>query len=262
MPGSRALARGREFQEELDKSWDWDTDSDESDEREGSSCGSPTSASGGAKVPCVAQAIYNLRWFFLLGWPALAVALAPCAYMLLLNAAPMTKRAPEGTESTAAMEVFQKHFPDLAEVRREMVVIRCRTQCDTAASDLSRGMVEQVSDMVYRFGGDNPDADVVVNSYFTFSEHHQLGDNPMISGDKQSILLLWVWRVPEALKKGCENFVTRVQQEIDEMNEMQPADGLSVSLTGLVTLDLGLTEIRIQMLSGSVMARTHINLER
>lgn len=218
---------------------DWE-DSDDSDGRRTSD------GSEGQQAPCIARAIYKLRWLFLLGWPALTVALAPCAYLLLLNAQPMTKKAPAGTESTAAMQVFEQHFPDLAEVRREMVVIRCRTHCKTAATDMSRGIVEQISDLLYHFQNVNPDAGIVVNSYFTFSEHHQLGDNPMISADQQSILLLWVWRVPERLKKVSEKFVGTMQVALDEMNEMQAADGLSFSLTGLVTLDVALTETLIE----------------
>lgn len=208
---------------------------------------SPVSSHTGEKVPCIARSIYKLRWFFVFAWPALTVGLAPCAYWLLLNAAPMTKKAPKGTESTAAMEVFQQHFPDLAEVRREMIKIECQTLCKTAATDMSRGIVEQISDMVYRFGNDHPEAAVAVNSYFTFSEHHQLGENPMISDDQQSILLLWVWRVPEDLKKQSEAFISQLQDKIYEMNEaMLTTDDLHVSLTGLVTLDLALTETLIE----------------
>ncbi|CAK0906984.1 unnamed protein product [Prorocentrum cordatum] len=155
-------------------------------------------------------------------------------------------QAPEGTESTAAMQIFEQHFPDLAEVRREMVVLRCRTHCKSAATDMSRGIVEQISDLLYRFQNSNPDAGIVVNSYFTFSEHHQLGENPMISADRQSILLLWVWRVPERLKKVSEEFVTTMQVAIDEMNDMQPSHGLSISLTGLMTLDVALQETLIE----------------
>mmetsp|Transcript_65724 Transcript_65724/g.171076 ORF Transcript_65724/g.171076 Transcript_65724/m.171076 type:complete len:924 (-) Transcript_65724:276-3047(-) len=240
MPGSRSMARGKEALVHDDWS------SDDSDGPRSSGSLSPGSREASQEAPCVARAIYKLRWVFLLGWPALTVALAPCAYLLLLNAQPMTKKAPEGTESTAAMQIFEQHFPDLAEVRREMVVLRCRTHCKSAATDMSRGIVEQISDLLYRFQNSNPDAGIVVNSYFTFSEHHQLGENPMISADRQSILLLWVWRVPERLKKVSEEFVTTMQVAIDEMNDMQPSHGLSISLTGLMTLDVALQETLIE----------------
>ncbi|CAK0810095.1 unnamed protein product, partial [Prorocentrum cordatum] len=72
----------------------------------------------------VAKAVFKMRGCFTF-WIISATCLAPFAYWLILDAAPMTKEAPQGTESREAMNLFQQHFPDLSHMRREMVVISC-----------------------------------------------------------------------------------------------------------------------------------------
>lgn len=196
--------------------------------------------------PFIARAVFRLRFCFVALWTISAACLAPCAYLLLLNAAPMTKQAPRGTESREALDLFQRHFPDLSHMRREMVVISCRTNCTSAASDTSRGIVSEISSLVLRFGSTYPNTDVRVNSYFTFTGHHQFGDNPLISRDKQSILLLWVWSVSDDMTSQSEELIRTVSGLIDEINMFQGPDGLVARLTGLVTLDLAEKETIIE----------------
>mmetsp|Transcript_110564 Transcript_110564/g.219851 ORF Transcript_110564/g.219851 Transcript_110564/m.219851 type:complete len:957 (+) Transcript_110564:121-2991(+) len=216
--------------------------SDEDD----SEVSSSKKSSEGVVVLAVARGIYRFRYFFVTGWLVAMVLMAPCAWMLIQRASPMTKRAPPGTESTQAMEVFEKHFKDLAVIRREMVVFKCRTACHTADTDLTRGFVQQVVSLVERFGYEHPGCIIQVNSYYTFSEHHQPIKNPMISNDHQSILLLWLWRVPENFTYTANDFIGEVQALIDEINEFQNLDGVKLDATGLVTLDRALVETLIE----------------
>jgi uncharacterized membrane protein YdfJ with MMPL/SSD domain len=194
----------------------------------------------------VAKAVFKMRGCFIAFWVISAACLAPFAYFLILDAAPMTKEAPQGTESREAMNLFQQHFPDLSHMRREMVVISCRTRCKSAANDVSGGIVEQISSLILSFGSRYPRADVHINSYFTFAGHHQLGHNPMISSDQQSVLLLWVWSVSDSLVDESEELIGMVSNLIEEINAFQGPDGLMVRLTGLVTLDLAMKETVIE----------------
>lgn len=215
-----------------------------------SSDDSPTVGShsdkGNDAVMGLAKAIFGARYFFVIFWPVLAVIMAPFSWLCVLNAAPIVKQPPRNTESTAALGVFEHHFQDLATIRREMVEIRCRFPCVTAATDLSRGFVEQIEDLVKRFGNDNPGTIVQVNSFFTFHGHHQLGENPMISADHQAILVQWLWRMTAENKAPAEGFIGRMGELLGEINSFQGADGFDLSPTGLVTLDHAMKETLIE----------------
>jgi len=216
-----------------------------SDEEDSEVASSKKSQEGGV-VLAMARGIYRLRCVFLIGWVVAMVLMVPFAWMLIQRASPMTKRAPPGTESTAAMAVFEDHFKDLAVIRREMVVFKCRTECESADTDLTRGYVQQIVSLVERFGYEHPGCLIQVNSYYTFSEHHQPIKNPMVSANHQSILLLWLWRVPENFTYTANAFIGEVQALIDEINEFQTSDGVKVDATGLVTLDRALVETLIE----------------
>mmetsp|Transcript_9776 Transcript_9776/g.28371 ORF Transcript_9776/g.28371 Transcript_9776/m.28371 type:complete len:897 (-) Transcript_9776:226-2916(-) len=194
----------------------------------------------------VARAIFGLRYVFVIGWLALAVFLAPFAYQLVLRAAPMTKKPPSNTASSAAMEVFEAHYQHLAILRREMVVLRCKQHCPTAGTVMAKGFVQQLTDIVKRFETENPGMIVQIHSYFEFAGHHQLGENPMISRDQQAILLQWIWRVPPASKAKAEALCDEIKAEISFMNDYESADGLEVSATGLVFLDHAMKETIIE----------------
>jgi len=190
----------------------------------------------------IAHAIYNMRYCFVIAWPILAAVMAPFAWALLPRTAPIVKKAPGGTESMVAMGVFSQHFTDLAVIRREMVEFRCRQQCTSAANALTQGYVEQVADLVRLFDTKYPGSILQIHSYYTFAGHHQLGENPMMAKDKQSILLQWLWRVPDDMKNTADDFIHRMHELIEEINSFQGSNGMQVSLTGLVSLDLALKE--------------------
>lgn len=194
----------------------------------------------------VARAIYRLRYIFVLGWMALAVFFAPFAYQLVLRAAPMTKKPPSNTESSAAMEVFESHYQHLAILRREMVVIRCKKICPTAGTVMAKGFVQQLTDVVKRFETENPGMIVQIHSYFEFAGHHQLGENPMISTDQQAILLQWIWRVPPSSKVKAEALCDEINKEIALLNAYQDPEGLEISATGIVFLDHAMKETIIE----------------
>mmetsp|Transcript_40011 Transcript_40011/g.118645 ORF Transcript_40011/g.118645 Transcript_40011/m.118645 type:complete len:960 (+) Transcript_40011:113-2992(+) len=197
-------------------------------------------------VMVVSRCIYRLRYFWVLFWVVTSVFMAPCALLLIERAAPMSKVAPEGTESSRAMAHFKEHYENLAAMRREMVVFRCKETCESAESVMSRGFVQQLTDLVKRFGNDHPGSIVQIHSYYSFSEHHQLGENPMMAQDKQSILLQWIWRVPPELKPAAEALCIEVEALIDEINAFEGPGGLDVAPTGLVFLDHAMKETLIE----------------
>jgi predicted RND superfamily exporter protein len=208
-----------------------------------------TVSSGHGSKPEVlelARFIYRNRYVFVIVWPLFALLMAPLAGMLLITAIPMTKEPPAGSDSAQALAVFEEHFEGLYRLRRELVVFRCKVRCESAASDLSRGLVEEVVSLVEHFEGTHPGTIVMVNSYFTFAGHHQLGENPMLSDDRQSILVQWFWRVNETVKDDCVKFLDRIQEFIDETNTFQGPGGLQVSNTGLLTLDNAFTETMLE----------------
>mmetsp|Transcript_58464 Transcript_58464/g.163022 ORF Transcript_58464/g.163022 Transcript_58464/m.163022 type:complete len:926 (+) Transcript_58464:47-2824(+) len=191
-----------------------------------------------------ARKIYNCRHFFVIAWPALALFLAPCALGLLLRASPaLGKSAPPGTESAEAWEVFKHHFPALQDIKTEMVVFKCKTPCETVDNVLSRGYVQQVTDLVKRFDMEHPGTVHQIRSYYSLGD---IANNPMMSHDRQSILLDWMWSVPPTLKSEASSFLAQMYAEIEDINAYQGTNGLDVKVTGILSLDAAMRKTIMQ----------------
>lgn len=197
-------------------------------------------------VFAVSRGIYGLRFAIVLGWVAASVVLAPFAYQMVLRGAPTPKQPPPGTASSAAMSEFESHFQNLTILRHEMISMRCKTPCTSAANSMSKGFVQQFVDMIKRFNYTNPGTIVQIDHYFALASHHQLGENPFISQDQQSILLVWIWRVPQNMKAKAEAFCNEVKQDVELKNAYQGPDGLEIAATGLVFLDHAMKETLIE----------------
>mmetsp|Transcript_98003 Transcript_98003/g.204430 ORF Transcript_98003/g.204430 Transcript_98003/m.204430 type:complete len:931 (-) Transcript_98003:198-2990(-) len=199
-------------------------------------------------VMAVARAIYRSRYIFVVGWLVITVCMAQQAWELVLRAAPMAKKPPTNTESSAAMAVFETHYANMATMRREMVMLKCKTECASAASPVSRGFFLEVIDELKRWNNTNNGTIVQIHSYFDFSGHHQLGENPMQTEDSQKILMQWIWRVhPDSESKArAEELCERIKQIIAEENHFQGANGFHMAATGLVFLDHAMKETLIE----------------
>jgi len=197
-------------------------------------------------VFAVAQGIYRMRFCLVLGWVVAAVVMIPFAYEMWLTAVPTMSKAPAGTESSAAMNDFEKHFHNLTTLSHEMISIRCKMPCDSAATTMSKGFVQQFVDMIKRYNYTHQGSVVQIEDYFASASHHQLGENPFISADKQSILLTWVWQVPQNMKAQAQVFCDEIKEEIAFKNAYQGADGLEITATGLVFLDHARTTSLLQ----------------
>jgi len=199
---------------------------------------------------CIARLIYQSRFCLVLAWLAITVVSAPFAWALVLRMAPMTKTPPPGTESSAAMALFESHFSGLAILRKEMVVISCKQTppCTSADTVMAHGLVQRLQDMVKRFDVDNPDTVVQIDTYFEFSSHHQIGNAKRLfmSQDGKSILMQWVWRVPPKMRGKAEAFCTEVNSEIAFYNAYSGEDGLQAAATGIVFLDHAMKETLIE----------------
>eukprot|EP00931_Biecheleriopsis_adriatica_P083725 TRINITY_DN573_c0_g1_i1.p1 TRINITY_DN573_c0_g1~~TRINITY_DN573_c0_g1_i1.p1 ORF type:complete len:942 (+),score=175.16 TRINITY_DN573_c0_g1_i1:64-2826(+) len=197
-------------------------------------------------VSAIARWIFSLRWLIVIFWVVATVAMLPCAYWTLLRSSPMTKHAPGGTESSEAMGVFESHFPNLAILRREMVVFKCKSYCkDGPDNTLTKGYVQQVVDLIKQYDNVNQGDVTQLYSYYDFTSN-QFASNPMQAKDGQSILVQWVWRVPPDKKPTAEAFAQRMQAKIDEINKLQEPQVLEVAATGFVFLDHALKETLIE----------------
>lgn len=192
----------------------------DTDEEEGLTGKDHSKSSDGAAME-VALSIYNARFALAVAWPIAAVLMAPFAYFLVLNVQPLPHDPPHGTPSNLAEDFFKAKFPYLVGMKMESVVFKCRTPCDTAVSQLSQGYVQQVKDLVEAFGHQQPGTIIDVRSYYSFGT--KIDENPMLSYDKQSILLVWSWRVNNSMKFAAEDFVYEMKKEIDIINRMQPS---------------------------------------
>jgi len=197
-------------------------------------------------VYAMAKVMYKLRYVFVVFWIVATVMMAKFAYLLVVTASPMSKSPPGGTQSSLAMDVFESHYSSLAILRREMIVLKCKTQCATADTALSKGWFTEIEAEIKRFNLTNPGSIVQIHSYFGFSGHHQLGENPMQSADKQAILLQWIWRVPPNMKAKAEEFCEKIKKDIDEINAFQGPNGTEMAATGLVFLDHAMKETLIE----------------
>mmetsp|Transcript_84489 Transcript_84489/g.235696 ORF Transcript_84489/g.235696 Transcript_84489/m.235696 type:complete len:960 (+) Transcript_84489:122-3001(+) len=189
-----------------------------------------------------AELIYDFRRMVVAGWLLAAVVLAPCAFWLCLSATPqMVSTAPPGTESTLAYEKFVKHFPDIVQdFKQEMVVFICRARCSTAGTEVSRGHVKAITDILDQFDAAHPGVMVQSESYFTMTA---LDPNPYLSIDHQSLLLHWAWSVPSDSKAQAFALLSSVQTAIDGINEASdPVTGFEAAATGILYLEKAFLE--------------------
>mmetsp|Transcript_45380 Transcript_45380/g.119903 ORF Transcript_45380/g.119903 Transcript_45380/m.119903 type:complete len:941 (+) Transcript_45380:165-2987(+) len=201
----------------------------------------PNETQADACMRGLAMLVYRWRWPLVVFWPLLSVAMLPYVVMLFKNLYPFPSGAPEGTKSAEAEALLETHFDNVIGLRREMVVLRCKTPCESAATVLATGYTEELMALVERFGNDHPGTVIQVHSYFTYEK---LDENPMISHDRQSILLQWMWRVPDELKHQAEAFLGTVLEQVEKMNAMESdgPDALSISTTGPTFLERVLRE--------------------
>jgi len=193
----------------------------------------------------IAKGIYGSRHFFLIAWPVAALIMAPFGYVLVLNAAPCPKSPPHGTGSALAQEYFESKFPYLVGMKMEMAVIKCRTHCDSAVSVMSQTHVQTLKDMVEQFGHAYPGTIIDVRSYYTFGT--KIDNNPMISFDKQSVLLVWSWRVNGTMKLQAQAFAKQLGEKVDALNVMQGQGPgtYDIAVTGPTFLNLAMKETLI-----------------
>eukprot|EP00913_Durusdinium_trenchii_P027283 g25597.t1 len=183
----------------------------------------------------IAKSIWEWRICLAIGWPLLAVLMAPFAYMMVINALPLPKNPPHGTPSALAEELFEAKFPYLVGMKMEMVLIKCRAPCESAVSSVSKSHVEILKD---RFEGTIID----IRSYYTFGT--KIDDNPMLSFDKQSILFVWSWRVNGTMKLEAQDFARQITRMCDSLNEQLDDGPLSYQLaaTGPTFLNVAMKE--------------------
>ncbi|CAK9073433.1 unnamed protein product [Durusdinium trenchii] len=206
-----------------------------------------TSRNGHAPQPspmgqAIAKSIWEWRICLAIGWPLLAVLMAPFAYMMVINALPLPKNPPHGTPSALAEELFEAKFPYLVGMKMEMVLIKCRAPCESAVSSVSKSHVEILKDMVLRFGHEYPGTIIDIRSYYTFGT--KIDDNPMLSFDKQSILFVWSWRVNGTMKLEAQDFARQITRMCDSLNEQLDDGPLSYQLaaTGPTFLNVAMKE--------------------
>ncbi|CAE8721632.1 unnamed protein product, partial [Polarella glacialis] len=192
-----------------------------------------------------AECIWRFRHVLIVAWPLSAIVLAYPAFLLVLNALPLPKSPPRGTQSDLAEDLFEAKFPYLVGMKMEMVVFTCRTQCESAVSGLTQGYVQQIKDMVKQFGNENPGTIIDIRSYYSFGT--KINNNPMISYDKQSLLLSWSWRVNGTTKLVAQAFAKSVNDEVDLINELQPSGPgtFEVAATGPTFLNRAMKETLI-----------------
>eukprot|EP00928_Gymnodinium_smaydae_P038162 TRINITY_DN26371_c0_g1_i2.p1 TRINITY_DN26371_c0_g1~~TRINITY_DN26371_c0_g1_i2.p1 ORF type:complete len:850 (+),score=202.19 TRINITY_DN26371_c0_g1_i2:253-2802(+) len=138
------------------------------------------------------------------------------------------------------MDLFTNNFGQLATGRFEMVQFRCRTHCKSAAERRTHRYVEMVTAEINRFGETHPGSILTVQSYYDFDslEQRAVLDNPMMSLDKQSVLLRWMWSVPVELQDAAEDFVVHLERFMNEkINAREGEHGIEAKLTGHITLN-------------------------
>eukprot|EP00928_Gymnodinium_smaydae_P061264 TRINITY_DN45395_c0_g1_i1.p1 TRINITY_DN45395_c0_g1~~TRINITY_DN45395_c0_g1_i1.p1 ORF type:complete len:931 (-),score=152.24 TRINITY_DN45395_c0_g1_i1:40-2793(-) len=202
-------------------------------------------AHDGGLSHAIAVGVYKHRYMVVLGWAVLALALTPPAVILITQRLVGIQKNPvAGSESEAALDSLKRNFGTLADVRKEMVEIRCKTHCNIAASKRAKRYVEMIDLEIEKFDREHPGSIIHSLSYFDFHIGDKAAitaagvDNPMISSDKQSVLLMWLWSIPKELQTKAEAFCVHLAEFIEEeINAKEKEDGLVVRLTGLVTLD-------------------------
>eukprot|EP00928_Gymnodinium_smaydae_P053115 TRINITY_DN37186_c0_g1_i1.p1 TRINITY_DN37186_c0_g1~~TRINITY_DN37186_c0_g1_i1.p1 ORF type:complete len:1211 (-),score=220.49 TRINITY_DN37186_c0_g1_i1:82-3714(-) len=184
--------------------------------------------SHGGCAKAVALGIYNCRLCLVICWPLAAVVMAPFALGLVENVVPLAKNPPQGTESWVAQELFTERFPELVGMKKEMIMFKCKEKCETAATDFTAGYVNMMMSRVLRFKADNPGTVLHEDSYFSYGT--SIDDNPMLSHDKQAVLMEWMWRIKGTQKFAALDFVDAVESEIALLNSIQ--DKIVIAATG------------------------------
>lgn len=215
-------------------------ESDELDELTGKNHGQ----SHGGCGHVLANWIYNSRYILVIAWPVAAVIMAPFAAMLVINALPLPKTPPHGTPSMLAFELFEAKFPFLVGMKMEMISLTCRSYCATAVSTTSKAYVQELKDLVKQFGHAYPETIIDIRSYYTFGT--KIEHNPMISFDKQKLLMVFSWRVNGTMKLTAQAFAKQMSEKIWQMNKLQDPDTgpetYDIAATGPTFLNLAMKE--------------------
>merc|ERR1719410_295332 len=104
-------------------------------------------------------------------------------------------------------------------MKKEMVMFKCRRPCKTAATDHTSGYVEMLMGYVNRFAAENPGTVLHTDSYYTYGT--EIDDNPMLSHNKQAVLMQWMWRINNTQKFAALDFVDKIENEIGILNQIQ-----------------------------------------
>jgi len=174
--------------------------------------------------------IYRSRYFIVLFSFICSAISAVYAIKLPDQVTPMDWSAPPGSPSEKAQGYFVEHYKGLMDSRQETVMIKCVTKCSTVAGIVTRNFVEEISNVVQRFGDDHPGALAQQQSYFTFGA--DLDPNPLLSHDKQALLYQWTWRVPVRLNVIAGEVANQVLEVIDKINTFQANGQYKVAVTG------------------------------
>eukprot|EP00929_Paragymnodinium_shiwhaense_P059695 TRINITY_DN29882_c0_g1_i1.p1 TRINITY_DN29882_c0_g1~~TRINITY_DN29882_c0_g1_i1.p1 ORF type:complete len:1136 (-),score=221.10 TRINITY_DN29882_c0_g1_i1:333-3740(-) len=190
----------------------------------------------------VAKCIYRCRYFIVIIWPVLAIAAAPNALQLVERVSPLSKDPPHGTQSWDAKKEFEDKFHYLVGMKKEMIMFSCKQPCETAVTGLSAGLVQQVKAMIEEFGNKNNGTIIQVDSYYTYGA--KIDPNPFLSHDKQSILLVWMWRIHGRQKFQALDFASELLAHVDQVNYQQ--DEFRLDVTGPTFLNLAMKSTLIK----------------
>lgn len=203
----------------------------------------PAESGSHACFLALAHGVYNFRVCIVLSWLVAMVVSTPFAWFLIGNVVPVAKDPPHGSDSMAAQEMFESKFDYLIGMKKEMVAFQCRSPCETIATALTAGYVQEVEALVRRFGYDNPGTIIHVDSYYTYGEKLPY-DNPMLSYDKQSLLMEWMWRVPGTLKFKAVEMAGEMEDLLAEINGLQ--DEIFAEATGPTFLNRAMKMVLIR----------------
>lgn len=121
-----------------------------------------------------------------------------------------------------------------------MVLVSCREQCETAVGERAAWHVAELTAMIEHFGYQHPGIILDVGSHLSFTK---LDPNPMISLDKQSVLLRWTWRINATTKSLAEGFADDFAAKINFINDFDTK--FKVAATGPIFLNRAMKETLI-----------------
>lgn len=186
--------------------------------------------------------VYNCRVCVVVTWLTVMVCMTPFAWFMIGNVVPVAKDPPRGSESAEAQEMFESKFDYLMGMKKEMVVFQCKQPCATAATDLTAGYVQEVESLVRRFGVEHPGTIIHIDSYYTYGDDLPY-DNPMLSYDKQSLLMQWMWKVHGTDKFYATHLAGDMEAIMDEINGLQ--DEILIEATGPTFLNRAMKMVLI-----------------